>query len=511
MYYNKCKSDHLCILKTEFFSWIHMAIIYLFPDTNLFIQCKSLDELDWSAWKAFDEIHLLVSRPVQAEIDKHKGGGNSRLSHRARNTSSKIFREILNSQEGYLELRNTRPVVRIYLRQDLKRDESLAEQLDYNEHDDQLVGIASLFSKNNADAEVRVLTHDTGPMTTAKMVGVKFTEIPEIWLLPPEATKHEKQIKALQREIDLLKKTEPEIQIRFENPLSSNDALDIQITHYTALDHVKVESLISRIKNNIPLKTKFNLKEQQDDTRFHHMSSLLQGTFVPPTEEEIQIYANESYPNWLGKCEEILFYLHEKINAKTNNPEVTVLLSNEGSRPAEDVLITLSAKGDFKIQPPLDPDEGEEEDSFPEFELPLPPSPPSGRRKNLFALGELMSAFTRTTTSSFDITRLTMPNEYRRDPNKFYYQSKPDTPVQAFSLTCSQWRHQDEEEPFIFTMHTKAQTEKQFSGELEIKVQAANLTNPIIMRKHIKISFTLKSVFSEAEKLVNQLIRKSRF
>jgi len=159
--------------------------IFLFPDTNLFIQCKPLNELDLSMWDAFDEVHVIVSRPVQAEIDKQKGGGNSRLAKRARATASRL-RAIVTSQDGYEEVQNANPVVRAYVRVELKRDETLAEQLDYSERDDQLVGTAALFQKNHADAEVRILTDDFGPITTAKTVGVKFDEIPNSWLLPPE-------------------------------------------------------------------------------------------------------------------------------------------------------------------------------------------------------------------------------------------------------------------------------------------------------------------------------------
>lgn len=48
------------------------GILYLFADTNLFIQCRALVELDWSAWASFDEVHVIVSRPVQREIDYRK-------------------------------------------------------------------------------------------------------------------------------------------------------------------------------------------------------------------------------------------------------------------------------------------------------------------------------------------------------------------------------------------------------------------------------------------------------
>ena len=29
--------------------------LYLFPDTNLFIQCRPLEQLDWSEWEEFEE------------------------------------------------------------------------------------------------------------------------------------------------------------------------------------------------------------------------------------------------------------------------------------------------------------------------------------------------------------------------------------------------------------------------------------------------------------------------
>lgn len=69
--------------------------LYLFPDTNLFIQCLDLQELDWSKWPDVAEVHLIVSLPVQQEIDKQKTlGQNSRVGRRARRTYSSLFRPL---------------------------------------------------------------------------------------------------------------------------------------------------------------------------------------------------------------------------------------------------------------------------------------------------------------------------------------------------------------------------------------------------------------------------------
>ena len=75
-------------------------IVYLFLDTNVLEQCRPLRELDWSAWREFAEVHLIISRPVQSEIDDHKSKGGERLARKARKASS-LIREIILSKETY--------------------------------------------------------------------------------------------------------------------------------------------------------------------------------------------------------------------------------------------------------------------------------------------------------------------------------------------------------------------------------------------------------------------------
>ena len=70
-----------------------MPILYFFPDTNFFIQCRPFGELDWGRWSDFDEVHLILTRPVRSEIDQHKYRGSDRLAKRARLASS-LLREM---------------------------------------------------------------------------------------------------------------------------------------------------------------------------------------------------------------------------------------------------------------------------------------------------------------------------------------------------------------------------------------------------------------------------------
>ena len=89
-------------------------ILYLFPDTNVFIQCRPLHQVDWSEWEEFSEIHLIVSRPVQREIDNQKTRGNDRVGNKARSTST-LFRKIIESTQGFELINSSNPTVKLFL------------------------------------------------------------------------------------------------------------------------------------------------------------------------------------------------------------------------------------------------------------------------------------------------------------------------------------------------------------------------------------------------------------
>ena len=88
--------------------------LFLFPDTNIFIECKPLADLDWSDWKEFPEIHLVVCRPVQREIDQQKNRGNDRVGQRAR-AANGLFRKIIQSGQDHELVKGSSPAVLLYL------------------------------------------------------------------------------------------------------------------------------------------------------------------------------------------------------------------------------------------------------------------------------------------------------------------------------------------------------------------------------------------------------------
>ena len=194
-------------------------ILHLFLDTNVFMQCKPLQELDWSMWSEADEIHLVVSRPVQSEIDDHKNKGGDRLARRGRSASS-LLKDIIASEEGHKLIRPSGPgpAVKVFVKVELRPNPDLADFLDYSHSDDRLVGIVSAFARDNPDVDARLLTHDAGPMASARAVGVAIEPVPDEWLLPPEPSETDKRIRSLEAEVARLKENEPKITIQCVAP-----------------------------------------------------------------------------------------------------------------------------------------------------------------------------------------------------------------------------------------------------------------------------------------------------
>lgn len=234
----------------------------LFPDTNLLIQCKPLDEIDWSVFGDFDVVDLIISRPVQAEIDKQKSKGLGRLAKRARSAAA-LFGKILDTGDGFLTLAEGQPLVRLHLRVEYRADLDLADRLNYDERDDQLVGIAAGFAKNNLTADVRVITLDIGPRASAKSVGIACELVRDDWLLEPEADEVNKQIKSLQTELQTFKNAEPAFELSLDNLEIDQKKFKASMLCYPALDENQVKTLMNRIKERFPEATDFGAKDSK--------------------------------------------------------------------------------------------------------------------------------------------------------------------------------------------------------------------------------------------------------
>ena len=497
-------------------------VVYLFPDTNLFIQCRPLDQLDWSDWSEFDQVNLIVCRTVQREIDSLKNRGYGRAAKRARKTNG-IFRKIFTSNEKFLEVRDTNPRVRLYLQAQSSPSTDLQDDLDYSKADDEIVGFLDRFRKENQDKVARLLTHDTGPMISADAHGLTVDAIKDEWLLPPEHNESEKKIARLSQRISALEQTEPNFKIRLvdDNGTEVNE-LHFEYTVYNPMSDDEISACIESLRSLFPIASDFGSRESavKVDTSVRSRIYRIKKTYKTATDEEISKYTDQDYPEWIDKCEEFFSCIHEKLQQKFGHPSFKFSIVNNGTRPGTDTLVNIVANGNFLVCPPRsDDDLPTKEQTKTSLTLPCPPRPPRGKwvHESRFAnphfdqLSEI-AKLTRGGVDPYNYLNYRAAlnphtfRDFRRDPNSFYYKPKrPTQPNRSFSLECEQWRHGIEDEWFDGEFFFKHDTGT-ISGVLSCEVHAGNLSKPV--RRRFPVEISIKSVNSRdrAQELVDELV-----
>ena len=492
----------------------------IFIDTNLLFQCVPLEEIEWSIVYPSDEIQqlrLIVSNPVLREIDFRKNRGNERIGRRARKISA-FLRDYLNSE--YIPVRKSDPRVELRVETQHQPSKALAASLNYEERDDQLIGIAYEFKKRNPHSNVRLLTHDTMLLFKARELSFATDSIPDEWLLEPESTESEKRLTALGKEVELLRKQAPSFQIlALDQESNQIDSYDYSYVWIDPLTDAEIGKIMREIEHIYPLVTDFAPGEATRSPPLTIGELLLRTkkTYSPPSEEKISKYRDEAYPKWLSRCEEILRYLHVYLQATKPKPRFVFTAENRGTRPAASALVTIEALGDLRVKPVSqgsgekgDGPEGSAEREKPgAIELPAPPTAPSGKWETtgagVFGLGLLNqpnpfglihSGFDPSVLqSNLDFLTPTMPTisePARHDPNSFYYKPKfPKVPMGSYALECDQWRHDEKRVSFRGEISFSSDLAK-VEGAIRLKIQAENLSK--LQSKTIRVRITTKHV-----------------
>ena len=516
---------------------VTIHIVSCFVDSNLFFQCRPLDQLDWTPWAGFQEVRLIVSGPVLREIDYRKNKGNDRVGKRARSASA-MFREL--APEGQKVVHDSSPRVVLSVDPQHNYRPDLQGRLDYQERDDQLVGTVYQFSQDQQGADVRLLTHDTTPLLTARSLGLTAVSIPENWLLQPESTEAERELGALRSEIARLKKTEPSFSVRCVGHSDTElEDYHASFTWFEPLTDDQVDELLLRLKARFPLETDFGSREPAErtvkqQTSFNALRGVTKDAFTPATDEEIEKYREEAYPEWLDRCEQILRDHHQALQRQAPLPSFSFLTANVGTRPATDALITIEAQGQFEIQPPSSRKEDEERggkenelDNRKAEELPRPPAAPRGQWQRLIGgrpghairnIDALRRTFDRLANVGTGVRRTgdlwKPPVNFQppsRDPNAFYYKpDRPSSPGSSFLLSCDQWRHEDGEKPFQGTIHLPFDQDK-VEGALFFRIQANNLSKSVSEKIPVWIEITHVSAFASAQAMVENLLEGPTF
>ncbi|MCY3571766.1 MAG: PIN domain-containing protein [Chloroflexi bacterium] len=420
--------------------------IYLFPDSNVFLQCKALQEINWRSCEAlaeFEEIHLLVSLPVMNEIDKLKSRGNDRLGRRARKANG-IIRDLVLSDSPQRIVRPTDPTVTLAEVTSIRPTPGF---LDYEIADNRILGCVDAYRSAHDDRDVRFLTHDTGPMATARNQGVPLVPVPDGWLSDPEPSVAERRAAQLEAEVKRLEQKQPRFDIQF---LGTHD---------------------NKLRGQCPTARSLT------DSEISHLLGQLRSRFPGSKDSE-----------WLKDCEEMLANLHTSLQHLSERPLVEIAVENHGTVPAKDALIEIVGLGPILLCVPLDDDDSYRAYRRERIRL---PSPPSLFDRRMFG------------------SSIHLPMDYSklppRDPNTFYYKpNRPMEPVETITLECQQWRHETETEYFVAEIYLESERPT-IEGTIECRIHAENLPNPAISHVTVQIAGQPVDVVEHAARMVAQV------
>lgn len=478
------------------------STLYVFPDTNVLVQCVPLGELDWSYLGDFEQIVLILSRPVIGEIDQQKGGAG-RLAKRARAANS-LIRALLDSDSISIKTKQKRLKVIVESGNHLRPADGLDDHLDYASADDRLVGTVHRYSSDYPDREVLLLSHDTGPLMTAKRLHIPYARVPDTWLLSPESDEEQKRIRELEGQLRRYQTTEPKCEIKFED-----SPWEFKVNKYRPLTEQQIAELMEQLKRRNPVDMDYGPIEKQQRTVRGGLFSPLFGTetFQPASEEEISNYRDKIYQKWLADCEVLFRELDQTLNAIDQPLLLSVALTNVGARPADDVLVQFQVKGrKFGIfSPPPEQDADGKTSELPR--LRPPPSAPKG--KWVSDLPQLYPGIHRYRglLSSQPVTAPMFNGLMRRpinlDPNSFHWKGgRPSEPVTLAEFNCQQWRHLENAEIFEFQLGFKLEDET-IKDALAVTVHAANLAEPVQCMKKVTITAEIVDTWLNAQALLD--------
>ena len=422
-----------------------MPTLYLFADSNLFLHYKPLHQIEWSRIGGFDDIEVVVCRTVQREIDAFKDGREGRRTGRARRAAS-IFLDI--AQNGPQEQRVASPHVMLSLYATSQPNADLADQLDYSQNDDRIIGHLAQFKQENPSADARLLTRDSGPVLSASSLRIPYVVIPDEWRLASEPDDKDRKIQELTRQLQKLQAEEPKFHFSCEQQSDQRqNHVEIVYAAFQPLTELEQDQLLEQLLDLYP-------PSVADPTRI--------------SAQYISEYERRAHPAWIAECEKYMKFVHAIVQLE-HCPELTVTIQNTGSKPATNVLVDIRASGNFGLTAPMT--ELKDSDLIPVRERPQPPAQPQ-RPRGLSAMLDNIARLDRPSLRYLDFAPHVLGQEH------FEYTVEPKLETEpVISLECGLWRHSLEPKDFTVRLVPPSNATP-ITGQITCTVHADNLTQP---------------------------------
>lgn len=346
-------------------------MLYIFPDTNIFIHGRHFEEIDWPALTRSAEISIMFAPTVIAELDKHKFNPAKKVAQRARKLLPRIEEIIQNPASSNWKISAIlhRPSTEF-----LERN-----HLDPKDQDDVLLATILEFKESlRSEDQLLLLTNDTGPRLKASSLKVATLSLPSNFLMQAEPDESERKIAALQKEFELHRNKVPVVSLEFEN---ENNFLQIQKPHIPKSQEEFVNAKMLEIQKEFsPL-----VFREDNSIILPGGKRMIYPLAFSLKKSQVDLY-NDELKDFFAEYEEYFVKEFRRKFFLSNCCPVSIQIKNTGTVPAQDIDIFLHFPDGFDII---------EQHDIPEAgKKPSPPYKPKhvfDLQVSSFSLGELTS------------------------------------------------------------------------------------------------------------------------
>lgn len=309
-------------------------MLYIFPDTNIFIHGRHFEEIDWPALTGAPDITIMIAPSVIVELDKHKYHTNKKIAQRARKLLPRIEEIIRNPTGCQWKL------AAILRRPDTTIFEN--NHLDSRDQDDVLLASILEFREGIGNEDQAILiTNDTGPRLKAVSLNVTARSLPENYMMPDEPDESEKKITLLQKELAQHKNKIPVVALQFEK---GGQHLEVPRPFDAISCDAYVAKQMEQIRNQFP-----PMVFREDNAITLPNGHLLKSPLffsvrvsqVNDYNSELQAFFNEYEKYYTSEYEQMIFLHH--------CCPVSILVKNTGTVPAEDLDIQMHFPDGFDV------------------------------------------------------------------------------------------------------------------------------------------------------------------
>ena len=346
--------------------------IAVFPDTNLFLHYRSLNEIDWCSLLHSNTVEIEIAPVVARELEKQKTLNPSRkLRDRAATALKFLHNHLANPQvrDG---------VTLQFLIKEPTAEFATSRGLNLQLEDDRLIGTFFLYRDENSDTRCVLVTGDLPLTVKAHQCQIEFLPLDESLLLPTEPDPLEKKNKELAAELNRYKSREPVLAVlfddhenhaRFQLPSPANIAdPEPEIKAQLAAAKEKVQPVELRPKQELGPATIAN------NPILQFAESLRQ------TMEGVESFGRQFYENYNVQVAAYYRayekYLRDSVSFKTlalRTIELNLIVANSGTCPAEDIYVMLHFPDGFTLYDEKHPPKMPEEPAAPSKEMNLFP------------------------------------------------------------------------------------------------------------------------------------------